>query len=537
MIQARIIILIATLIGTVLSCPSYDFAVVGVGTAGSLVATRLVQAGYSVIALETGRDLHNYTNTVFPPPDYNAYSRLTRIEYSRYVSEVDAHTHYMHLPEEGEGGAQELNQGVWLWPYAGDLDQWASNGATGWDSSSMKYWQKAVENCPLCTDPDAGKSGPIHIDYFKQNASQPLINEITNVFGVPFDDSLETDEGVFIGGQSGYRYNNGIVARSSTWRELFQHELGNPLLRYESSSFVDKIIFVGSMNKAHKVLYIQNGISKCARIQEKVVLTAGVFQNAAILQRSGVGDSQFLQNIGINVVAHLPGVGKIENDGQAGTFVFAGITPELANLQWQPIAAIWSTGLNGPDVLDAESAFLLFPSGAIIPGVPAAVSIPYVIGNIYNGSVSITSKDPFSRLDIDIGLNLNDIFLENVAQQVRKIRSTYANLGTFAEVVPGYKILPLNFTNDELLAYLKAPDANVVGSRARVNTHVSGSVRIGSLNDPYSCADANGNIYGVKNVVLGGDMSIHPLLRIHPSEFVCASAEKQAAYLISSVSK
>ena len=152
---------------------SYDFVVVGTGSAGACVASRLSEiSDVSVLALEAGGE--PYPENVSNPA----------LWYTLFGSGVD--WGYLSIPQRGlngrqtyeprgkmPGGSSNLYIMMHIRGHASDYDNWAYNGCPGWSfAECLEYFQK-LEDQEDDTNPTAGKGGPIHVSNARLHDPNP----------------------------------------------------------------------------------------------------------------------------------------------------------------------------------------------------------------------------------------------------------------------------------------------------------------------------------------------------------------------------
>ncbi|NHU85600.1 GMC family oxidoreductase [Kocuria sp. JC486] len=121
-----------------------SYVVVGAGTAGSIVARRLVEAGHRVTVFEAGSNDDN--------PAIHQVSRLGELWHSeqdwdyRTVPQKNSDDRVIHWPRGRVlGGSHALNAAIWVRGAASDYDGWAADGCPGWSWAEVEPWFKALE--------------------------------------------------------------------------------------------------------------------------------------------------------------------------------------------------------------------------------------------------------------------------------------------------------------------------------------------------------------------------------------------------------
>ena len=285
---------------------THDFVVVGAGTAGCALATRLSENGrHSVLLLEAGpRDnylwIHipiGYGKTMFHP-EYNW----------RFETEPDPgmNGRRIYWPRgRCLGGSSSINGLIYIRGQHEDYDHWAGLGNDGWAwKDVLPYFRKLESNSRGASDLH-GADGPISCSDIR--GRHELIEALiagAGSLGVPRNDDFNGDR------QEGVGYYQLFTRkgwRSSTAVAYLKPARGRPNLRVETGAHATRVLFEGT--RATGVEYRQGGRAKVALAAREVILAAGALQSPQLLQLSGVGPAPLLREHGIAVVADRPGVG------------------------------------------------------------------------------------------------------------------------------------------------------------------------------------------------------------------------------------
>jgi len=277
-----------------------DVIVVGAGSAGSVVARRLVDAGAAVTLLEAGgpdvnpaiHDPARAGELWHGPEDWDLYT----------VPQPHAAGRRLHLPRgKVLGGSHALNAMIWVRGAPADYDGW---GLPGWTWSDVAPEFERIEKDLL----DVVPNEPLH-------PIQQSIVDACGQVGLVFnpDYNSGTLDGVSVQ-QITLRGNR----RFTTW-----HAYGAPVasrLTVHTGALVHRLRFSGS-----RVTGVVASVGGTVRelSADLVVLAAGALASPAILLRSGVGPADELAALGLDVVADLPGVGRNLHDHLLSPVIFA----------------------------------------------------------------------------------------------------------------------------------------------------------------------------------------------------------------------
>ena len=325
--------------------------VVGAGSAGSVVARRLVDAGVEVTVLEAGGEDTN--------PAIHDLSRMGELWHSAddwdyfTVPQPGANGHRLHLPRgKVLGGSHALNAMIWVRCSPRDFDHWASLGNDGWAWEDVLPVYRAIENASGGESELRGAGGLLDVtDDYALSPIQASIVEAAVQEGLPRNPdyngaSLEGVSQQQITVRDGTRLNT-YLAYLKPVRDRLTVEVG---------CHVQELLFAegpGERPRVVGVRFTQGGETRELRADE-VILAAGAIDSPRVLLRSGIGPADELREVGIEPVLDLPGVGRNLHDHLLSPVIFAterpvgppqpGVSVTQTHLFWRS-----REGLDRPD--------------------------------------------------------------------------------------------------------------------------------------------------------------------------------------------
>jgi len=307
-----------------------DYVVVGAGTAGCVVASRLSEDPWTKVALleAGGSDLSIWIQL---PIGYGRTFFDKRINWMYDTEAVPALNGRTSYWPRGKvvGGSGSINAMVHVRGFPRDFDDWAAAGNPGWGWSDVLPFFMRSEDHDLVTDGYHGQGGPQHVTDIS-GAVHPLCQwflDTAPALGQRVTPDFNGPDGEGFGI---YHINTRGGWRASTANAYYwpvRHRANLTLIR---KARVLRVVFEGT--RAVGVAYRRGGREHVIRARREVVLCAGSIGSPHLLQVSGVGPGALLQRHGIAVVADRPAVGHHLQDHLAVSYFYRTSVPTLNNV-------------------------------------------------------------------------------------------------------------------------------------------------------------------------------------------------------------
>jgi len=508
---------------------TYDYIVVGAGSAGAVVASRLSESGaHRVLLLEAGTEGSNFF-----------WSRVP-VGVAKMIDNPAVNWCYSSEPDEGSGGrrievprgkmlggSSSINGMVFIRGQAQDYDHWAQLGNRGWSYQDVLPVFKRMESFDGGSDEFRGRDGILRVTHTPRH-KVPLLEmmiEAAGKIGLPYnpDQNGATQEGI---GMSQVTIAKG--RRQSTAFCYLDPARARHNLTIEQGAIGEQLILEGK--RCVGVRYSVRGQKREARAAHEVIVSGGSINSPKLLELSGIGQGDFLRSLGITPMHELKGVGENLRDHYSPRVKFA---IKEKNLTFNDNARGWRLAREAIKYGLFREGFLASTSvpirmyfrtrpGAETPDATISIA-PFLYEMVDNerrvskrkgitmnvnvlrsesiGSIHIKSSDPAEPPAIRFNFLSTEHDRTGVLAAIRKGRELMATSPlkevTGEEIAPGAHLQK----DDEILEWVR--------NNAETTYHPIGTCKMGG--DPMAVVDSELRVHGLQGLRVA-DASIMPTL-------------------------
>jgi choline dehydrogenase len=525
---------------------TFDFIVVGAGSAGCALAARLSEdPGTRVLLLEAGG------------PDRNIWLHIP-IGYYRTIFHPDLGWGYATEPEPGLdgrrifwprgkvlGGSSSINGLVYIRGQRQDFDHWRQLGNPGWSFGDVLPYFKRAEDQARGADAFHGAGGPLGVtDSARHELIDAYIKACAEI-GIPENDDFN---GAVQEGAGYFQLTNRKGFRCSSAKAYLKPARGRPNLKVETRALAERILFEG--RRATGVVFRQEGTERRVLARREIVLAGGAINSPQLLQLSGVGPADHLRAHGIAVVHELKGVGGNLQDHFQARSVYRCTRPITLNdrvkspFQKVLMGLEWFVRRSGPltvgagqgcifartrlELASPDIQFHIILFSADRPGEPLHTFSGFTASVCQlrpesRGTVMITSADPAAKPAIRANYLATETDRRTMVdgmRMARRLAGTEALRPYIAEEVePG----PSVRGDEAMLAYCRARGGTIF--------HPTSTCKMGPASDPLAVVDHELRVHGLDGLRVA-DASIMPTVVSGNTNAACIMIGEKAADMI-----
>jgi choline dehydrogenase len=505
---------------------SFDYVIVGAGSAGCVLASRLSDdPDIRVLLLEAGPPDHFWDWRLHMPAAPAYPLKGTRYNWA-YHSEPEPHLdgRRLYCPRgRVVGGSSSINGMAYVRGHARDYDRWAQTGLRGWDYAHLLPYFRRAERREVGGDLYRGNLGPLHV------ATGACANPLARAFieagrqaGYPLTADMNGRQ------QEGFGAMDRTTRRGRRWSaaRAYLHPARRQLnLTLRTGALTTAVRFEG--RRAVGVAYVAGEQRHEVRVTREVILAGGAINSPQLLLLSGIGDADELAAHDIAPVVHLPGVGRNLQDHLEIYVQHACLQPVSLYGSERPLRKLWiganwlflGRGIGASNQFEA-GAFIRSRAGVEHPDLQyhfLPIAINYDGSNPYQGHgfqahvgpmrptsagrVTLRSADPAEPPSILFNYMATEGDRQEMRAAVRLTREIFSQSAfdpyRGAELAPGPDVQ----SDAAIDAFVRA--------NAESAYHPSGSCKMGPDSDPSAVVDGACRVHGVEGLRVV-DASIMP---------------------------
>jgi choline dehydrogenase len=503
---------------------TYDYVIIGSGSAGSAIAYRLGEDyRLRILVLEAGPPDDSIKLRM--PAGFASLGEKSRFSW-RYETVPQAHCNNrrMYWPRgKTLGGSSSVNAMLYVRGHAWDYDHWRQLGNDGWSYNDVLPYFKKAENNERGPDEFHGSGGPLNV------ADQVSPLKINDAFLAACEQAGHKRIKDFNGAvQEGVGYYQVTQKNQERWSAASAYlrpavERNRNNVHVISNALVERIIL--DKTRAMGVRYVHRGQDEVARCDREIILCGGAVNSPHLLQVSGIGPADHIKSVGLKPLHDLPGVGENLQDHLDATlvqFCRTNDTYDRTSKLWSLYKYLKDRTGPGTSPIAESGGFLSTQKGLAAPDIQLHFLPAMVIdhGRVKlrksgyslhvctlrpesKGTIRLASKDPKEAPLIDANYLAERKDLDTLVAGVKMGREIMAQSGLdpyrAGEYSPGSAVK----TDAQIEQFVRA--------KAETIYHPVGSCKMGPATDPMAVVDSQCRVHGLEGLRVV-DASVMPTL-------------------------
>ncbi len=494
---------------------SYDYVIVGVGSAGCVLANRLSEdPGTSVLLIEAG------------PPDSADFIHIPAAMAALFRSQNDwdyttgyepgADGRRIYLPRgKTLGGSSSINAMIYIRGNRVDWDEWAGEGCDGWTSEAILPYFKKSEDNERGEDALHGVGGPLGVsDGRAGSVAASAFVEAAQAAGLPVNEDFNGAEQDGVGF---YQVTQRDGKRCSTAVGYLHPVMDRPNLTVETHLHVTKVLFEGTRAVGVEALRLTDLME--FRAEQEVLVCSGTYNSPHLLTLSGIGRAEELELLQIGQVAESPGVGmNLSDHPTAGLTYVTHSEDSLKDALTEDNLALWTgghgpltsnvaeaggfwrteEGMQVPDVQFHMTSAMYEQEGLVPPPAHGFTLSVCVLRPQSRGQVATISPDPTTKPLIIHGYLTEEADVRSIVKGVQKAMAIAAEEPLASFISEGHQV-PVSASDEDVEAHVRATMQTIY--------HPVGTCRMG--HDDLAVVDPECRVRGVEGLRVV-DASVFP---------------------------